>query len=170
MRISRREKIFLFGGMGLAALILVSQLLIYPAVKRSKDLDRLISQKEKEIQALRLLKKELGALKESHAALLQQIPGEERTIEPLSKLDRLLERTGLREKVRIIKPSPAPGSGMESRIEVEFQRVELPPLTRFLYEVESSASGIRLEKMNIKPRYTSPRYLDVTLQMVFYRG
>jgi Tfp pilus assembly protein PilO len=170
MRISRREKIFLLGGIGIAVLILVIQMLIYPAVKRSKDLDRLILQKEKEIQALRLLKMELGSLKKAHAALLQQIPAEERTIEPLAKLDRLLERAGLRENVRGIKPSPAPGSRMEFWIEVVFEKVDLPHLTRFLYEIQSSARGIRIEKMDIKPRYTSPKYLDVTLQMVFYRG
>jgi len=170
MKISRREKIFLVGGIGILALILVIQMLIFPALKRSKDLDRLIFQKEKEIQDLRRLKKELGSLKEAHAALLQKIPAEERTMEPLSKLDRLIERTGLRENVRVIKPSPAPGSRMELWIEVALEKVDLPHLTRFLYEIQSSASGIRIEKMNIKPRYTSPKYLDVNLQMVFYQG
>lgn len=170
MGISRREKFFLIGGIGLVALILVIQMGIYPAWKRSKDLDRLIFQKEKEIQEIRLLKRELGSLKEAQAALRQQIPAEERTMEPLSKLDRLIERTELRGNVRAIKPSPAPGARMELGIEVALEKVDLPQLTRFLYETQSSGSGIRIEKMSIKPRYTAPKHLDVDLQMVFYQG
>jgi hypothetical protein len=53
-------------------------------------------------------------------------------------------------------------------VDVVLEKAELPRLTRFLYETQSSPGGSRLARMNLKPRYTTPRYLDVSLQMVFY--
>ncbi len=55
-------------------------------------------------------------------------------------------------------------------VEVQIEKADLPHLIRFLYEVQSSPGGSRIARMALKPRYTSPRYLDVTLQMIFYQG
>jgi hypothetical protein len=55
-------------------------------------------------------------------------------------------------------------------VEVSMEKADLAQLTRFLYEVQSSPGGFRIARLAIKPRYTTPRYLDVNLQMVFYQG
>jgi len=103
--------------------------------------------------------------------MVQKIPAGERALAPLSKLDGLIERAGLRQSIRSIKPSPTTGTGAEAMIvEVLMEKANLPQLTRFLYEVQSSPGGFRIARLAIKPRYTTPRYLDVSLQMVFYQG
>ena len=55
-------------------------------------------------------------------------------------------------------------------VEVMMEKTELPQLTRFLYEMQSSPGGFQISRMTIKPRYTTPRYLDVSLQVFFYRS
>ncbi len=55
-------------------------------------------------------------------------------------------------------------------VDVLMEKAELPQLTRFLYEIQSSPGGSRVARINLKPRYTTPKYLDVSLQMVFYQG
>ncbi len=55
-------------------------------------------------------------------------------------------------------------------VEVLMEKVDLAQVTRFLYVAQSSPGGFRIARLAIKPRYTSPRYLDVNLQMVFYQG
>jgi len=171
LRITGRERIFLISGACVLGALLAFQLAIYPAFKRTRDLDRLIAQKERELRELRLLKKELDSLREMSALMVQKIPQRERAMAPLSRLDGLIERSGLRPNIRSIKPSPSMGMrGEAMTVEVLMEKADLPHLTRFLYEVQSSPGGFRIARLAIKPRYTTPRYLDVTLQMVFYHG
>ena len=169
MRISGREKLFLWGGAVSLAALLVFLLAVDPALKRAGELKRLIPQKEQELKQLRLLQKELESLRETKAALLQKIPAGERTLPPLSRLDGWIERSGLRPSVKSIKPSPSPG-GDGMAVDVLMEKAELPHLTRFLYEAQSSSGGFRVARANIKPRYTTPKYLDVSLQLIFYQG
>jgi type II secretory pathway component PulM len=169
MRISGREKVFLWGGATFLAVLLVFLLAVDPAMKRAGELKRLIPQKEQELKQLRLLQKELESLKEAKAAFLQKVPAGERALPPLSRLDGWIERSGLRPSVKSIKPSPSPeGGGMV--VEVMMEKAELPPLTRFLYEARSSPGGFRVARITLKPRYTTPKYLDVSLQLIFYQG
>ncbi len=169
MRITGREKSLLWGGAGFLAVLLVFQLAFYPAIKRTRELTRLIPQKERELKELRQLRKELDSLREAKALMLQRIPAQERTLPPLSRLDGWIERSGLRQNIRAIKPSPSAG-GEGMIVEVQAEKAELPQLTRLLYEVQSSPGGSRIGRLTIKPRYTTPKYLDVSLQMMFYQG
>ena len=151
------------------AALLVFLLVVDPALKRAGELKRLIPQKERELNQLRLLQKELESLKEARAALLQKVPAGEKALPPLSRLDGWIERSGLRPSVKSIKPSPSPqGGGMV--VDVLMEKAELSPLTRFLYEAQSSPGGLRVARINLKPRYTTPKYLDVSLQLIFYQG
>jgi hypothetical protein len=169
MRITGREKIFLWGGAGFLAALLLLQLAISPAVKRTRELARLIPRKERELKEVRRLGEELVSLRKAKAEWIQRIPVQERTLAPLSRLDGWIERSGLRQNIRSIKPSPpSPGGGMG--IEILMEKAELPQLTRFLYEVQSSPGGSRIERLTVKPRYTAPRFLEVSLQMVFTQG
>jgi type II secretory pathway component PulM len=169
VKIERREKIFLWSGACFLAALLVVQLAIYPAMKRTKELKRLVPQKEQDLKELRLLRKELESLREAKAAMVAKIPAGERTLAPLSRLDGWIERSGLRQNVRSMKPSPsAGGDGMT--VEVVVEKVDLPQVTRFLYEVQSSPGGFRISRMSLKPRYTAPKYMDVSLQLMFYQG
>ncbi|MDH4266794.1 MAG: type II secretion system protein M [Deltaproteobacteria bacterium] len=171
MKFSGREKAFLVGGACILAVLLVFHLVVYPALKRTRDLERLIPQKERDLKEIRLLKKEFESLKQARTAMAQKIPVNERTLSPLSRLDNWIERSGLRQNIRFIKPSPAAGGGGEAMtVELSMEKIDLPHLTRFLYFIQSSPGGFHIARIAIKPRYTTPRYLDVTLQMIFYRG
>lgn len=55
-------------------------------------------------------------------------------------------------------------------VDVLMEKAELPLLTRFLYEAQSSPGGFRVARIALKPRYTTPKYLDVSLQLIFYQG
>ena len=171
MRITGRERTFVIGGACLLGALLVFQLALYPSIKRTGELERLIPRKERDLREIRLLRKEFDALKEMRAAMAQKIPASERTLSPLSKLEGLIERSSLRQNIRSIKPSASTGAGGEvMTVEVLMEKVDLAQVTRFLYAAQSSHGGFRFARLSIKPRYTTPRYLDVNLQMVFYQG
>jgi hypothetical protein len=171
MKITGRERIFVVGGACVLGALLVFQMALYPSIKRTGDLERLIPRKERDLREIRLLRKEFDALKEMRASMVQKIPARERALSPLSKLDGLIERSSLRQNIRSIKPSAVAGAGGEAMtVEVLMEKVDLAQVTRFLYVAQSSPGGFRIARLAIKPRYTTPRYLDVNLQMVFYQG
>jgi type II secretory pathway component PulM len=171
MRITGRERTFVIGGACFLGALLVFQLALYPAFKRARELERLIPRKERDLREIRLLRKDFDSLKEMRTSMVQKIPAAERALSPLSKLDALIERSNLRQNIRSIKPSSSPGVGGETMtVELLMEKTDLAQVTRFLYEVQSSAGGFRIARLAIKPRYTTPRYLDVNLQMVFYQG
>jgi hypothetical protein len=144
---------------------------LYPSIKRTGELERLIPRKERDLREIRLLRKEYDSLKEMRASMVQKIPASERALSPLSKLDGMVERCNLRQNIRSIKPSTSTGVGGETMIvEILMEKIDLAQVTRFLYVVQSSHGGFRIARLAIKPRYTTPRYLDVNLQMVFYQG
>ena len=171
MKVSGREKIFVIGGACALGALLVFQLALYPLIKRAGELERLIPRKERELREIRLLRKEFDDLKQVRAAMAQRIPASERSLSPLSKLDGFIERSGLRQNIRSIKPSTSTGVGGEVvTVDVLMEKVDLAQVTRFLYIAQSSHGGFRFARMSIKPRYTTPRYLDINLQLVFYQG
>jgi hypothetical protein len=171
MRITSRERTLIIGGGCLLGAVLVFQLALFPSIKRSGELERLIPRKERELREIRLLKKEYDSLKLMRASMVQKIPASERALSPLSKLDGMIERSNLRQNIRSIKPSTSTGAGGETvTADISMEKVDLPQITRFLYVAQSSHGGFRIARLAIKPRYTTPRYLDVNLQMVFYPG
>lgn len=171
MNISRRERIFIIGGVCFLGCIFIFQFLLYPTWQRTRDLDRLIIQKERELKELRALKKELAALKQIKANLALRLPPEERNLSPLSRLNAWIERAELKQNIRSIKPSPPVGGGSEEMIvELVLEKTDLPHLTRFLYIIQSSPGSFNISRIAIKPRYTMPRIMDVSLQIVFYRS
>jgi len=171
MRITGRERTFVIGGACLLGALLVFQLALYPSIKRTGELERLIPRKERDLREIRMLRKEYDSLKEMRASMVQKIPANERALSPLSKLDGMIERSNLRQSIRSIKPSTSTGVGGETvTVEVSMEKVDLAQITRFLYVAQSSHGGFRIARLAIKPRYTTPRYLDVNLQMVFYQG
>src|SRR4030042_3470837 len=172
MRITGRERAFLTGGAFSLGAVLIFHLAVYPALQRSRELGRLIPQKERELRELRLLRKEFDALKEMRMVMVQKVPENERALAPLARLDGWIEGSNPRQNIRSIKPSSSLGRpGAEAMtVEVLMEKEDLPQLVRFLYEVQSSPGGLRISRMVVKPRDTTPRFLDVTLQMSFYQG
>lgn len=170
MRATGREKTFLGAGVCLLAVVVAVQFLFLPALKRARELERLVPQKERELKEMRLLRGAWESLKERRAAVAQKIPAGEQALSPLARLDGLIERNGLRQNVRSIKPTPAAAGGPQMTIvEIALEKTDLQHLTRFLYELQSLA-GLQVARLAVKPRYTTPRYLDVNLQLNFYQG
>ncbi len=169
MRIAGRERTFIRIGAVVLGAILLFQFAIYPAYKRTRELDRLIAQKERDLREVRALRKELETLRELRAALIQKVPPQERNLAPLAKLDGVIGRSGIRQNIRSIKPSPGTPGAEGLNVEILMEKIEVPQLTRFLFEAQSSG-GFHITRMAVKPRYTTPRYLDLSLQMVFYQS
>jgi hypothetical protein len=171
MRITGRERIFLWAGALVGAAALISLLVVEPVLKRSRELDRLIPQKERELEEIRSLQKELESLRELRAALARRTPPGEKAVPPLSRLDGWIETAGLRSQVRSIKPSASSGAlGERMIVELVMEKADLPRLTQFLYAVQSEGAGVRIGRMTLKPRYTTPRFIDISIQMIFYQG
>ncbi len=81
-----------------------------------------------------------------------------------SFLDRAASEAGLKDYIKLMKPSVRAKDGYkESTVVLELEDVALEPLTGYLHAIETSGHKVRIKKVDIKPRYSSPNKLNVTL-------
>lgn len=57
---------------------------------------------------------------------------------------------------------------VRSTVEVSFAAIELPPLLRFVNEIEKSPRVVKVERIRIRHRNDDPERLDVTLSISTY--
>ena len=63
-----------------------------------------------------------------------------------------------------MKPSVQSGEDYtESVVVVELEDVMLKPLVKYIHRIETSGHNLRITNADIKPRYTSPGRMNVTL-------
>lgn len=85
-----------------------------------------------------------------------------------------LESLGKRQQVqdRIVQMKPKPGESTryyrENAVEIRMEKVRLPDLNRYLFQVESSPELLRVKQIQIRPRFDDPDLLDVRFQVSAY--
>ena len=80
----------------------------------------------------------------------------------------LARETGLTGQIESMTPVMVladEGKPQTDQFDVRLAGIGLLELVRFLYKIESSDMAFFVENLNIKPRYLSPRLLDVTLRL-----
>jgi type II secretory pathway component PulM len=150
MRLNRREKrVILLGGIFLTVVFL-TQFLILPAIDRMKTLNRIIPQKEKELERI----KELAHAYKIHKAR----PGFEDP-DLSSLLNNLITATGNKEKLSHIEHRG-------SKIELKLKGIGLDELVELLYEIENHKVPLRIGRFHLKASGKNPRLLDAAIEVM----
>ena len=168
--LSQREQIFV-GCTGLFIIsLLIYFLLITPALDKSKLLSRLITQKEREFVELQILRKEYQTLKASEDEIVKRLSTEGGNISPLTHLEQLAKKAGLREQIQQMKPL-APIMTQRyvvTPVQLLFKGAELKKVIAYLYEIESSGVPFHIKRLKLKPTIRAAGRLDVTLEILTF--
>jgi hypothetical protein len=168
--LSQRERI-LVGGAALFIIgLVVYFFLVSPAVERSKLLGRLIFQKEREFKELLHLREEYHILKASEDEIIRRLSTGAGNISPLSHLEQLAQKVGLREQIQQMKPL-APISTpryVVTPIQLRFKGTGLQKAIAYLYEIENASVPFQIKRLKIKPTVRSAGSLDVTLEVLTF--
>ena len=155
----RDKKTLIFGG--LAALIIV--LYAFVVSPLSSDIARkreLIPKKERDLAEMRVLKDQYREMQQR----LQQAQASAAKRGPLlTDIENITTRTNLKSKLVSLKPQAGVQSEAfkESIVEVRLDSITLYDIVNYVYALEKD--GLKIKKLNFKPRYDNPKLLNMTI-------
>ena len=167
IRLTRREKL-----LAVSLMIFITTWSIYtigvkPAFARIETLNRIIFQKQQELENLRARSKEYILLRNSFDNLRIKVASQQKTFELLPFLESLIEECGLTKNVATMKQQvlSIDTNYSETIVEVRLEKLSLRNLVDFLGKVESSKVLARTKSLYIKRNATNKDLLDSVLEI-----
>jgi type II secretory pathway component PulM len=167
-RLSWREQLVIGWGAVIVIGLLVYMFAVDPLLQKMTMLDRLIPQKQKELEQLTRLQEEYGRLK-------GRVDQNVRSLAADFSLSTFVEKTVL-EKVGKphlagIKPQPElPFENYEEvAVEVRLEQVTLAQVVAFLSGLEQAPQRLRTKRLEIKSRFNEPDLLDAAITVAVYQ-
>ena len=160
MKLEPRDKKTLIIG-AIAALIIV--LYAFVVSPLTSDLTRkreLIPKKERDLVEMRVLKDQYLEMKQR----LQQAQATAAKRGPLlTEIENLTKRANLNSKMVSLKPQTGVQTEAfkESIVEIRLDNITLYDIVNYVYLLEKD--GLRIKKLNFKPRYDNPKLLNSTI-------
>ena len=160
MKLEPKDKKTLIVG-AIAALIIV--LYAFVVSPLTSDLTRkreLIPKKERDLVEIRVLKDQYlemnQRLQQAQAAAAKRGP-------LLTEIENLTKRANLNSKMVSLKPQTGVQTEAfkESIVEIRLDNITLYDIVNYVYMLEKD--GLRIKKLNFKPRYDNPKLLNSTI-------
>jgi len=155
----RDKKTLIIGGMA-AAIILLYVFVVSPLTSDLARKRELIPKKERDLVEMRLLKDQYlemqQRLQQAQAAAAQRGP-------LLTELENLTKRANLNTKMVSLKPQAGVQTEAfkESIVDIRRDNITLYDIVNYVYLLEKD--GLRIKKLNFKPRYDNPKLLNSTI-------
>lgn len=168
--LSQREKLIVGGAALFVVCSLVYFLVLSPAQERSKLLSRLTTQKERELQELIVVRDEYKQLKAAEDEIVRRISAAGPSVSPLTQLEQLAQKSGLREQLEQMKPLPSIPTPRYAitPVQLSFRGAGLPEVVAYLYEVENASLPFLIKRLKLKPTARAAGRLDVTLEILTF--
>ena len=160
MKLEPRDKRTLIIGVIGAALILLYALVLSPLTSDLSRKRELIPRKEKDLADMKVLRTQYleiqQRLQEAQAAATKRGP-------LLTEIENITKRANLSSKIVSLKPQAGVQTETfkESIVEVKLDNITLYDVVNYVYLLEKD--GLRIRKLQFKPRYDNPKLLNATV-------
>lgn len=171
LNISRREQMFLVLGGCFVLVFLVFLLLIEPVFQKREQLGSKITEKRQDLAEMKLMRRELQQLRSRSEEAEQRFSRRPEDFTLFSFMDRLAGETGIKDNISYMKPGSSrdESSGLKTvSVELKIEDVTLEQLTSYLYQIETSNSMVRIEKLSISRQGEEESLLSVVMQAKTY--
>jgi general secretion pathway protein M len=171
MKLGRRERLVIVAGGVAVALLLFYRFGLGPALQRLHMLDRLVTQKEREVHEMKTLRDTYLAQKNLMENVNRSLAQRGQEFAFFSFLEDLANKAGVKTNIVYMKPALTTAGELyrESSVEMRLEGIGLQQLIRYLYDIERAPQLLRVRRMAIKPRTANADLLDVTFQVsTFY--
>ncbi len=146
------------------AFILFTFVIILPLKDRKDFYKKKVEAKKKTLISIAVMSERYKDLKEKVKKSGSSSHNKKDDFTLFSFLDRAAADAGLKRQIKAMKPSTATKTDyIESTVVVELENVSITPLVKYMYTIESSGHNIKIRKVDIKPRYSNPGHMSVTL-------
>lgn len=166
IRLARRERLLLIGGITLLFLLIFFQLLS-SGHKRMKTLERVNRKLEKDLEEMYHLQSRYLTLEERLKSFDERMVTRPPHFTLFSHLEDLASQAGIKERIDYLKPEETIVSERyrKSLVRVKLRGVTLEQLTKYFYSIESSPHSLEVRKLQITPQYTERELLEVTFEV-----
>ena len=160
MKLEARDKKALTFGGAATAIILIIVFVVMPLTSELSRKKELIPKKERDIAEMRVLKDQYlemqKRLQQAQAAAAKRGP-------LLTEIENLSKRANLSSKIVSLKPQAGIQTEdfKESIVEIKLDNVILYDIVNYIYQLEQD--GLRIKKLNFKPRFDNPKVLNATI-------
>ncbi|HBG47819.1 MAG TPA: hypothetical protein DDW94_12650 [Deltaproteobacteria bacterium] len=146
---------------GIPLLILVVGFTLYG---RYLHLKKSVAAAERNIGRMDTLRKEYTEKKAAFETMAAKVIPT--GVSPVSAIELMAKRTGIKDKIISIKPLEEKGvSGYTDRaVEVRLEALDMNHLVNFLYQAEHGDRLVIIRDLSIKERFENRELLDVTLK------
>lgn len=164
-RISLRERIFLGIGSIVGISVVIYFFMITPLLERTKVLDRLLIQKDKEVDEINLLKNNYLQIKSKISSIDEKLARQKEGFSLLSFLEGIATKDEIRKNIIYMRPQNL--STMENyrilSVEVKLDELRMGQIIEFISSIENSPYLLRVKRIHMKTRYSDPKFLDTTI-------
>ncbi len=160
MKLEPKDKKTLIVGAIAALIIVLYAFVVSPLTSELTRKRDLIPKKERDLVEIRELKDQYLEMKQR----LQQAQDTAAKRGPLlTEIENLTKRANLNSKMVSLKPQPGVQTEAfkESIVEIRLDNITLYDIVNYVYLLEKD--GLRIKKMNFKPRYDNPKLLNSTI-------
>ena len=149
MQITRREKRMLLFSIVLAGVWLLYSFVYKPAGERLATLERILPEKQAALTQLVSMVREYRGLQKQSAQLQQQIAAQPADFALLAFLENTATQCSLRPSAMVEQPMPADSDLTDITVSMEFTKITLEPLVRFLSKLRSCQASLQIKSLHI---------------------
>ena len=166
-RLARREKSLVISLAIFAVVWSLYALAVSPAMERIETLNRVISEKQQELEEVREISKEYVFLNKNLSSLQTQTDSGQNTIQVLPFLEALINECGIAKNVETMKREvlPVDSNYSEIIVEVRLGNLSIGQLVDFLGKIESSQAGVKTKSLYVKRNITNKNLLDSVIEI-----
>jgi len=160
LKLESRDKNTLIVGAIAALIILLYAFVVSPLTTDLARKRELIPKKERDLAEMRVLKDLYHEMQQR----LQQAQATAAKRGPLlTEIENLTKRANLNSKMVSLKPQAGVQTEAfkESIVEIRLDNITLYDIVNYVYLLEKD--GLRIKKLNFKPRYDNPKLLNSTI-------
>lgn len=167
MRLTRRERLLAIASATVTIVWTLYAFAIKPATVRVQTLERVLPEKQRELEQLRASSEEYIQLRQTLADVHSRMASVSPGFELPAFLESLLGRHKLSESLVLMKPRmlQIDRDYSETIVEMKLENVRLSVLVEFLSEVESSDVLARTKTLHIQKHATDDGLLDSTVEI-----
>ena len=167
MRLTQREYLLAAGLVALVAAWAFYTVGVGPALERIETLNRVIPEKQNELEKLRTKTGEYIALHDSIEEMRTKIASQEETFELLPYAESLVQECGLTKNLVTMKQqaSQLETNYNETVVEIVLENLTLRQIFDFLQKIKSSKILARTKTLHIKRNPTNADLLDSVIEI-----
>ncbi len=166
IRLAKRERLLLIGGIALLLFFIFFQLLS-SGHKKMRTLEKGNEELEKDLKEMFRLQNQYLTLEARLKLFDERMATRPSDFTLFSYLENLASQVGIKNRIDYLKPQETAVSERYSRslVKVKLRGITLGQLTKYLYFVENSPHSLEMRRFHIVPQSVKRELLNVTFEV-----